>query len=228
MGSDPQDGDPAPTPRPRWLHEVLVMVILALLVTAVIRTFVLQVFVIPSGSMEPTFRAGDRVAVSKLSYRWGEIKRGDVIIFDGQNSFVAGESSSSSKGMAGIVRAVGSAVGVSPSQRDFTKRVVGLPGDRVSCCDVAGRITVNGQPLEEPYIFPGDVPSTDQFDVTVPPGRLWVMGDHRSNSADSRAHLGDPGGGTVPVDRVVGKVVFRVWPPSRIGGLDDDVKSTRE
>jgi signal peptidase I len=114
---------------------------------------------------------------------------------------------------------VGAFLGVSPSETDFTKRVIGLPGDHVVCCDAAGRITVNDRPLEEPYVMNGDAPSTTAFDVVVPSGRLWVMGDHRSDSADSRAHLGDPGGGTVPVDRVVGKVVGRFWPLGRIGGL---------
>jgi signal peptidase I len=97
--------------------------------------------------------------------------------------------------------------------------VIGLPGDRIVCCDEQGRLTVNGVPLDEPYLFPLDLPSRDRFDVLVPPGRVWVMGDHRSRSADSRAHLADPGGGTVPMDKIVGRAVAIVWPLGRAGWL---------
>ena len=99
------------------------------------------------------------------------------------------------------------------------KRVIGVGGDRVQCCDASGRLTVNGVPLDEPYLYPGDVPSRDAFDVVVPAGKLWVMGDHRSISQDSRAHLGDPGGGFVPEDRVIGRAFAVVWPFGRFEGL---------
>jgi signal peptidase I len=104
-------------------------------------------------------------------------------------------------------------------ESDFVKRVIAVGGDHVVCCDHQGRITVDGRAVDEPYVYPGDDPSDVEFDQTVPPGHLWVMGDHRSSSADSREHLGDPGGGMVPVDRVVGRVVAVWWPWSRATGV---------
>ena len=119
------------------------------------------------------------------------------------------------------LRSVGAAIGVAPpGEKDFIKRVIGVPGDRVVCCDAKGRVTVNGTALDEAdYLFPGDAPSEATFDVTVPAGRLWVMGDHRAASADSRAHTGDPGGGTVPEDKVIGRAFSVVWPPGNMTGL---------
>jgi signal peptidase I len=210
-----------------WWQELPTLVAIALLLTLLVRTFLVQAFYIPSGSMEPTLDVGDRVLVSKLSYRLGEIQRGDVIVFDGRDSFAGSAEVEPAHGVvAKVVRGVGAFFGVSASEKDFTKRVIGLPGDHVVCCDAAGRISVNGVAQDEPYVMPGDAPSDSPFDVVVPPGRLWVMGDHRSDSADSRSHLGDPGGGTVPVDRVIGKVVLRFWPLDRLGGVGDDGAGT--
>ena len=204
-----------------WWRDLPVLVVAALVLTLVVRTFLVQAFYIPSGSMEPTLQIGDRVLVSKLSYRFGDIHRGDVIVFDGRDSFAGSQEVPAAHGLLGrVARQVGVFLGVSASEKDFTKRVVGLPGDHVVCCDAAGRLEVNDAPVDEPYVMPGDAPSSTPFDIVVPAGRLWVMGDHRSDSADSRAHLGDPGGGTVPVDRVVGKVFARFWPLSRLGGVD--------
>jgi len=198
-----------------------VLVGVALALTLVVRLLVIQAFYIPSGSMEPTLHVGDRVLVSKLSYRLGDPARGDVVVFDGRGSFAPSDAGAGGDGvLSRLGRSVGAFLGVAPSERDFVKRVVGLPGDHVVCCDAQGRITVNDRPVDEPYVYPGDAASTQPFDIVVPNDRLWVMGDHRSDSADSRAHLGDPGGGTVPLDRVVGKVFVRFWPLSRVGGVD--------
>lgn len=168
---------------------------LGVAVALLLRLFVAQAYLIPSGSMQPLLQPGDRVLVLTAGQS-GSPQRGDVVVFDGSGLF-------SPTGHGG----------------DFVKRVVGLPGERVVCCDDAGRITVDGTPLAEAYLHPGDVASDLEFDVQVPPGRLWLMGDHRSDSADSRAHLGDPGGGMVPVDRVVGRVVSIVWPVGRWDGV---------
>jgi signal peptidase I len=168
-----------------------------------IHTLVVEPFRIPSASMAPTLRAGDRVLVNKLVYRFGNLpERGDVVVFDGRGSFVREDR----------------------SRADYVKRVIAVGGDRVRCCDTRGRVEVNGEPVTERYLHRGDAASAVPFDVRVEEGRLWVMGDHRADSEDSRDHLGDPGGGTVPVDRVVGRADWIVWPyerwsgPARTGG----------
>ncbi|WP_037913733.1 signal peptidase I [Actinacidiphila yeochonensis] len=154
--------------------------------------FVVEPFQVPSSSMENTLKVGDRVLVDRLAYHFGGTpERGDVIVFDGKDSFTTS------------------------SGTDYVKRVIGVGGDHIRCCDTQGRILVNGKAIDEPYLYPGDVPSRTPFDIIVPPGRLWVMGDHRDDSADSRAHLGDPGGGTVPVDEVIGRAEWIAWPVGR-------------
>ncbi|MGW1894969.1 signal peptidase I [Streptomyces sp. NPDC002004] len=160
--------------------------LLCLLSLLVLSRFVMQPFEIPSGSMEPALRVGDRVLVNKVAYRFGaEPKRGDVVVFDGTGYF---------------------------GDADYVKRVVGIGGDHVVCCDSKGRIRVNGNPVEEPYLYPGDAPSAVPFDVAVPSGTLFLLGDHRSDSSDSRDHLGQPGGGMVPVTSVIGRAAWVGWP----------------
>ncbi|WP_367124019.1 signal peptidase I [Streptomyces phytohabitans] len=181
-----------------------------------VSAFVVQPFLIPSSSMEPTLRVGDRVLVNKLAYRFGNHpERGDVVVFDGTGSFAAEEESQGNP-LTGLLHEAGAAVGlVEPSETDYVKRVIGVGGDSVRCCDKRGRIEVNGVPVEEDYLRRGDEPSTVPFDIAVPDGRLWVMGDHRSDSSDSRDHLGSPGGGTVPADRVIGRADWIGWPVDR-------------
>jgi signal peptidase I len=197
---------------------LLVLLGIGLVLTLLVRAFAVQAFYIPSASMEPTLHVGDRVLVSKLGYRFGDIRRGDVIVFDGTGTF-APEVPPTTGTLSRVARTVGSFFGMAPSEHDFVKRVVGLPGDSVVCCDSQGRLAVNGDPIQEPYLYPGDKASAVPFNILVPAGRLWVMGDHRSDSADSRAHLGDPGGGTVPEKRVIGKVVATYWPLGRIASV---------
>lgn len=203
---------------PVWL-EVPLTLIGALLLALLLKTFLVQIFYIPSGSMENTLLVGDRVAVNRLEYRMGEPERGDVVVFDGIGSFVPESAAPPPQDpISNFLSELGRTVGlVPPPDTVFVKRVIGVGGDRVQCCDSDGRLLVNGVPLDEPYLYPGDVPSTFPFDVEVPEGHLWMMGDHRSASADSRAHLGDPGGGMVPVDQVIGRVFAKIWPPSEVG-----------
>ncbi len=205
--------------RRRALVEVLVLVLLATVAVSLVRHHVAQVYSIPSGSMQPLLEPGDRVVVTRLDE---QVQRGDVVVFDGSDLFAFGAPASPGRV---AVDTVGGWLGVPAGEHDFVKRVIGVGGDRVVCCDAQGRLTVNGAALDEPYVMPGDEPSETAFDVEVPAGRLWVMGDHRSDSADSRSHLGDPGGGMVPLDRVVGRVVAIAWPPgqaSTIGRADSD------
>jgi signal peptidase I len=199
---------------PAWL-EFPLLIIGAFLVAFVVKTFLVQAFYIPSGSMEDTLQVGDRVLVNKVVYHLRPVERGDVIVFDGTGSFIMGDIVEPERTpLEAAGRLVGEIVGLAPPRdTDFIKRVIGVGGDRVVCCDADGRITVNGVPLDErPYLYRNNPPSKQSFDVLVPEGKLWVMGDHRSASADSRAHMGDPGGGFVPVDNVIGRAFAVVWP----------------
>ena len=187
------------------------------MLTAVFKAFAVEAFRIPSGSMEDTLRIGDRVLVNKLVYRIRGIDRGDVVVFSGTGSWGPSPSARPAGPVLDAYHRALQWAGLESAGTDYVKRVIGLPGDRVACCDATGRITVNGVPLDEQsYLHPGDRPSTERFSVSVPPGRLWVMGDHRGDSADSRYHVGDPGAGTVPETAVVGRVFMVVWPPVRV------------
>ena len=202
--------------RSSW-WDIPVTIAIAIGVVLVITTFLVKPFSIPSGSMEDTLQVGDRVLVNRAVYHVRPIERGDVIVFDGTDSFVPAGEVPQRDPITGAFSWLGQSLGLmQPDSTDFVKRVIGVAGDHVTCCDAQGRIEVNGVPLEEDYLFPGDQPSLDSFDVVVPKGKLWVMGDHRSNSADSRAHMGDPGGGFVPTDKVVGRAMMVLWPPGHI------------
>lgn len=171
----------------------------------VVRLGVADVFAVPSASMEPTLVPGQRILVDKRDH---DLRRGDVVVFDGAASFEATDTRPWPR------RVLGAAMGEWGGPH-LVKRVIGLPGDRIRCCDARGHLTLDGSTLDEPYLYPGDTPSDVTFDVTVPPGRLWVMGDHRSRSADSRSRLGRPGGGLVPLADVTGTVTRVIWPLGR-------------
>ena len=206
-------GRTALTGIPEWLRVGVVAVALMVLVRAVL----VQSFSVPSGSMEPTVEPGDRILVSRL-LRGPSIERGDIVVFDGSDTWGKPAGSGTQTGLRAVLTSVLSVVSLS-SGADYVKRVVGVPGDHVVCCDISGRLTVNGVAVDEPYLFPGNPPSTTTFDVIVPAGKIWVMGDHRSASADSRSQLGRPGGGMVPLDDVVGRAWVRYWPLDRLGSL---------
>ncbi|WP_300610794.1 signal peptidase I [Trebonia sp.] len=205
--------------RPFW-RELAVIVVAALVLTVLLKAFVVQVFSIPSGSMENTLVPGDRVLVNKLIYHFRPIARGDIVVFSGQGSWDPPAPPPSSDPLVRLWHDVTNLVGISAPGTDYIKRVIGLPGDHVACCDAQGRVTVNGVPLnEQSYIYPGDAPSQVPFSITVPPGRLWVMGDNRADSDDSRYRMDDPGEGTIPESAVVGRAFVVIWPLSRLAVL---------
>jgi signal peptidase I len=203
------------------IKELLIVVVGALIIAFLIRTFLGQMFLIPSGSMEHTLNINDRIAVQKVTH----FKRGDIVVFQDPDHWLGDEPQAPERSPIGKALEF---IGVLPntSSEYLVKRVIGMPGDHVKCCDTEGRVTVNGQPLDErSYLFSRDgqqsKPSDQPFDVIVPRDRIWVMGDHRDDSADSRCHLKDQSAeGTsmsafVPTDDVVGPVFAIVAPFSR-------------
>lgn len=200
-------------PRKLGWRFVLLAVVLAVLISGLVRSLWLDVYYIPSASMEPLFQEGDRILVSRTDFQSEPVGRGDIVVFDGRGSF---SPLNSGKGpVLDFLGGVGHWIGLSGGDNTYVKRVIGIPGDHVICCDASGKLTVNGQQVTEPYIYGDDTPSQLKFSVIVPPGRLWLMGDHRSQSADSRSLLGAPGGGMVPLDRVIGRPVQILWPLDR-------------
>ena len=193
------------------LRETVVLVALAVLLAVVFKTFLVAAFYIPSGSMESTLNISDRVLVEKVSYRFGDVRRGDVVVFvHDEPGF---EPSRPSNPVTGFFSSLGQAIGVvPPSDRDFIKRVIGLPGDTIEC---DGKVLRNGQALTEPYLDPG-VTTTGCEKTKVKPGELYVMGDNRTNSQDSRVF------GVVQRSDVVGRAFVRIWPLNHVGWLRRD------
>ena len=204
----------------RSRHRGLVVAGVGLILLLMVRGLLVQAFYIPSGSMEPTLEPDDRILVNKIGVA-SSMQRGDLVVFDGTRTFaphaVAGSDQPSAMGR--VLGAMALMLSMQTNQSDYVKRVVGIPGDHVVCCDANGLITVNGVAVHEAYLYPGDQPSDLTFDVTVPSERVWLMGDHRSDSSDSRAHLGDPGGGMVALNDVIGRAAVLYWPPSRASVL---------
>lgn len=200
-----------------WLRETAIIVVSALVLSMLIKTFLAQAFYIPSGSMEQTLAVGDRVLVNKLAPGPFDVNRGDIVVFRDPGGWLPQDRGPGPTGVRGVAVDVLTFVGLLPqdSGEHLIKRVIGLPGDVVECCEEQGRVTVNGVPLDEPYLAAGVRPSETEFATVVPEGHLWVMGDNRQNSQDSRYKQGDPGGGSIPVDEVVGVAFVTLWPVDR-------------
>ncbi len=220
-----------PKKQPGW-RELLTLVAVALVLTFLIQHFLGRVYSIPSGSMEETLHGcpgctGDRVLVDKLVYDFSDPEPGDVIVFEGPDTWTENdvEAPKSDNVLVRGVQYVGSLIGLAPpDERDFVKRVIAVGGQTVKCCDEKWRVLVDDKPLDEPYVYwQNGLPDARQrFDaVTVPEGTLWVMGDNRSDSCDSRCQGGGGLRGVVPIDKVIGKARYIVLPPSRWRGVGD-------
>jgi signal peptidase I len=224
-----------------FLRELPLLVAVAFVLALLIKHFLIQAFYIPSGSMEQTLMVGDRVLVNKLPYDFRGPHRGEIVVFNGLDNFDEGVTfAKPSNPISKALRALSNTIGLgAPDERDYIKRVIGVAGDHVMCCDAQGRVVVTpkgGTPasLDEPYLYENDKTDTRYFcaagtgrqlcppgavGVEVPKGRLWVMGDHRGNSSDSRFHLNDANHGTVPENKVVGRAFAVVYPLSHFGWL---------
>jgi signal peptidase I len=210
-----------------FLRDALIVVLAALVVSFLIKSFLIRSFFIPTESMESTLIRDDRIIVSQLTPRFVDINRGDVVVFVDPGGWLSVQSGvSEDDPLSQVLNGISMFIGLAgPDDNEhLVKRVIGLPGDTITCCDELGVMSVNGIPLAESYVLlPEGVAkvSSNDFEVTVPAGSLWVMGDNRYNSADSRRNMDKPGGGFVPLENVVGRAVVISWPANRWQWLDN-------
>jgi signal peptidase I len=199
-----------------WLKEVGTIIAIALVLSFLIKTFLFRAYYIPSGSMENTLELDDRIFVNLLVPKPFALERGDIVVFKDTQDWLKPVPAAAPGPFDWATEAM-VFIGLVPdeSQQHLVKRVIGLPGDTVACCDAQGRVTVNGTGLDEPYLYPGAKPSDQTFRVTVPAGKIWVMGDHRNNSSDSREHMATPGGGFININDVEGRATVIAWPLNR-------------
>lgn len=219
VSSTEADSEVKPAKKFSFIRESVTVVVTALFLSVLVRTFLLQAFYVPSGSMENTLLTNDRIVVSKISTRITGVHRGDVVVFHDPSSWLGGGYPDPYDTRVGRILQF---VGIVPSNsgNDLVKRVIGIGNDTVECCDSAGHIIVNGVPqTKETYIKPGNGTAQVKFKVLVPEGNVFVMGDNRGNSEDSRFHL-DLDNGMVPVEEIVGRVALKIWPIDRFGGIE--------
>ncbi|MDO5026130.1 MAG: signal peptidase I [Trueperella sp.] len=204
-----------------WLLEIFTIIGIALLLSVLVKTFLFQAFEIPSESMENTFVPGDRIIVNKLADSAEDLNRGDPVVFVDPGNWLHQSLSPELSPAAEKLQNIGVAIGILPQNigKHLVKRIIGMPGDRVACCNQGGLITVNGAPIVEDYLKDGVAPSAEEFDVTVPAGHVWVLGDNRINSQDSRYHQAHTGFGFVPIKNIEGRVWAIVYPFDRMERL---------
>lgn len=202
-----------------WLKEVATVVVIAVVLSFLIKTFLFRAFFIPSESMVTTLDVDDRIFVNLLVPEPFALTRGDVVVFRDTKGWLPAAPETVQGPFTWIQEGL-TFVGLLPdnSEQHLVKRVIGLPGDHVVCCDAGGKLTINGTAINETYVNPGEVPQIRNFDVVVPEGKVWVMGDNRNHSADSRAHM-DSDGGFIDLDDLEGKAAVIAWPLNRITTL---------
>ncbi|NWN89630.1 MAG: signal peptidase I [Micrococcaceae bacterium] len=203
------------------MREILIILAIAIVVSFVIRTFFFRAFLIPSGSMENTLQVNDRIFVNLIIDSEDQLKRGDIVVFEDHQGWLPPTESDPNPFLQAL-----EFVGLYPStsEQHLVKRIIGMPGDHVTVDDDTQQVVINGEAIDEPYLAPGSAASDIDFDVTVPEGQLWVMGDHRDASGDSRAHMDGPNDGFVNIDHVVGRAEVVAWPLDRWGpaGSNDE------
>ena len=204
------------------LREIPIIIGSALIVSIIVKTFFLHFFFIPTGSMENTLQVGDRIAVNKFRALFSEIKRGEIVVFADPDNWLGQAPDDQNSGLIGQGKNLLITIGVvpDPAKQYLIKRVIGVGGDTVICCDDQDKLQVNGKSVDEPYVYENDKASESNFNVTVPEGFIWVMGDHRAASSDSRFHTNDVNSGMVPLSKVVGRATFIVWPVSNLDFLE--------
>lgn len=201
--------------------EFVTIIAVALLISVIIKTFFAQAFAIPSESMEDTLIPGDRILVNKLADDEDDLNRGDVVVFVDPGDWLDGVPDPDRPGWQQFLIDVGEAVGLVPQNvgDHLVKRIIGMPGDHVVCCNDDGLITVNGEPIRETYLKPGVTASDSPFDVTVPEGHVWLLGDNRSRSKDARFHQYATGFGFVPMSNIEGRAWLTIYPLDRFGTI---------
>ena len=205
-----------------WPRDIAGVILVALICAAVIKHFIFQPFYIPSASMENTLQNDDRIIVARWVPEHSPLRRGDIVVFKDPGGWLQLDVPRTN-GLQAAVQGFLVTVGLLPetATNHLIKRVIGVGGDHVVCCNPNGLLMINGAAITETYLKPGSIASEVEFDVIVPQGYLWVMGDNRQHSGDSREHMGSPGGGFVPLSDVVGRASLRIWPLDRAGGFGD-------
>jgi len=219
--SAPRSEPKAPSPLFLWLKEVATVVVIAVVLSFLIKTFLFRAFYIPSESMVNTLDVNDRIFVNLLVPEPFALSRGDVVVFRDTKGWLT-PTAAKSEGPFTWVQDGLTFVGLLPdnSEQHLVKRVIGLPGDHVICCDASGKLTINGSAIDEAYVNHAETPQIRNFDVVVPQGKVWVMGDNRNHSADSRSHL-DSNGGFIDIPDIEGKAAVIAWPLNRVTALDN-------